>query len=37
MTANPHGLHIKWQVLLINLYCHALGVDWRGGSALDRQ
>lgn len=27
MIVNPHGLDIKWQVLLINLYCHVVVVD----------
>lgn len=36
MIVNPHGLDIKWQVLLINLYCHVMVVDVRGPlSALD--
>lgn len=34
MIINPHGLDIKWQVLLINLYCHIMVVDVRAGSPL---
>lgn len=30
MIVNPHGLYIKWQVLLINLYCHIIAVYVRG-------
>lgn len=30
MIVNPRGLYIKWQVLLINLYCHIIAVYVRG-------
>lgn len=30
MIVNPCGLYIKWQVLLINLYCHIIAVYVRG-------
>lgn len=31
---NPHGLDMKWQVLLINLYCHVMVVGVRADSSL---
>lgn len=34
MMVNPHGLDVKWQVLLINLYGHVMVVDVRAVSSL---